>query len=255
MSDIFDIYDAWVMALLLAAVMLGAWIFGVWTGRRRRERGVNPPVPKFDDAILTLLSLLLSFTFGMSIIKHDNRRTMVVADSNAIGDFYTCASLLKEPARTKLQTLIRDYAKIRLDTAREQLRGEAFEAALQQFQQMQSQMTELVSAALNQGTPIAVSLTNTLNGLTSNHATRLAAVRDRLPGSILLLLFAAAIVSITLAGREQAAAGNVEVVGTICFVVLVTFAVYVTLDLNQPGRGLITVSQEPIERLLSTMPK
>ncbi len=255
MSDIFVRYDAWLMGLALALAMIGAWLFGLWIGRRRRERRESPPSPKFDEAILTLLSLLLSFTFGMSIIKHDNRRTMVVADSNAIGDFYTCASLLKEPVRTKLQVLIRDYAEIRLDTAREQLKGEAFEEALEQFQHMQIQMTELVAEAVSQGTPIAISLTNTLNGLTSNHATRLSAVRDRLPESILLLLFASAIVSIMLAGREQAAAGNVEVAGTICFIALVTFAICVTLDLNQPGRGLITVSQEPIERLLTTMPK
>jgi hypothetical protein len=37
--------------------------------------------------------------------------------------------------------------------------------------------------------------------------------------------------------------------------VLVSFAVYVTLDLNQPERGLIRVSQEPIQRLLSSMIK
>lgn len=36
---------------------------------------------------------------------------------------------------------------------------------------------------------------------------------------------------------------------------LVALVVYVTLDLNQPRRGLITVSQEPLERLLATMAK
>jgi hypothetical protein len=35
--------------------------------------------------------------------------------------------------------------------------------------------------------------------------------------------------------------------------VLVALVVYVTLDLNQPRRGLITINQEPLERLLTTM--
>jgi hypothetical protein len=43
-----------------------------------------------------------------------------------------------------------------------------------------------------------------------------------------------------------------NIAGTVCFIILVSFAVYVTLGLNQPDRGLVTVSQEPIQRLLST---
>jgi hypothetical protein len=33
----------------------------------------------------------------------------------------------------------------------------------------------------------------------------------------------------------------------------VTLVTYVTLDLNQPDIGIITVSQEPFERLLQSM--
>jgi hypothetical protein len=45
-----------------------------------------------------------------------------------------------------------------------------------------------------------------------------------------------------------------DVAGTVCFIVLVSFAILVTMDLNQPDRGLITVSsQEPMQRLLSLM--
>jgi hypothetical protein len=43
--------------------------------------------------------------------------------------------------------------------------------------------------------------------------------------------------------------------GTICFILLVSIAIYVTLDLNAPEVGYIAVNQEPIERLLATMPK
>jgi hypothetical protein len=120
---------------------------------------------------------------------------------------------------------------------------------------MQGRMTELVGHALNDGTPIAVSLTNALNGVTSNHAARLAAVRDRLPGSIAALLFVSSIVTTMLIGREQGYSAASEFVGTLCFILLVSMAVYVTLDLNHPDRGYIRVSQEPFERLLSSMIK
>jgi len=255
MESIFAQFDAWLVALSLAVTMLAAWGLGWWTGQRVRERGGESPASKFDDASLALLGLLLAFTFSTSIGKHDYRRLMLVADSNAIGDFYTCASLLREPVRTNLQNVIRDYTALRLKLARQPLDQSTFEDALHQFQSMQGQMTNLVSEALSAGTPIAVSLTNTLNGVSSNHAARLAGIRDRLPPSIVLLLFAAAIVATILVGREQGASGRVDVLGTLCFILLVAIAVYVTLDLNQPERGLITISQEPFERLLSSMSK
>ena len=50
--------------------------------------------------------MLLAFSFSMSLVKHEQRRQMVVTDSNAIGDFYTCVSLLKEPQREKLSCLM-----------------------------------------------------------------------------------------------------------------------------------------------------
>jgi hypothetical protein len=224
-------------------------------GERLRRKGGGREPSKFDDASLALLGLLLAFTFGISIGKHDQRRLAVVADSNAIGDFYTCATLLREPTRTKLQGVIREYTELRLRLAREQIDDSVLERALVRFQQMHAQMTDLVGQALTEGTPIAVSLTNTLNEVTSNHAARLAAIHDRLPVSIVVLLLVSSVVTTLLIGREQGFSPSIEVTGTLCFILLVCLAVYVTLDLNQPERGIIVVSQEPLERLLSSMAK
>lgn len=189
----------------------------------------------------------------MAIVKHDQRRLMVIADSNAIGDFYNCASLLKDPVRTKLQGVIREYAQLRLNLPGRRLDAATFEKALAQMEAMQAQMVDLVSQALDAGTPIAVPLANTLNSVTGNHASRLAAARDRLPTSVVLLLLTCALFSSLLVGREQGSSDRLDMAGTICFIVLVSFAIFVTLDLNQPERGYIMVSQEPIQRLLSSM--
>jgi hypothetical protein len=247
--------NAWNVSLALALGMLAAWKVGIRMGDRLRRKGGGKEPSKFDDASMALLGLLLAFTFGISITKHDQRRLAVVADSNAIGDFYTCATLLKDPVRTKLQAVIREYIELRLRLARKTIDDSELESALLRFQQMHSQMTELVGQALSDGTPIAVSLTNTLNEVTSNHAARLAAIRDRLPASIVVLLLLSSIVTTILISREQGFSASIEIAGILCFILLVCSAIYVTLDLNQPERGIIVVSQEPLERLLSSMPK
>lgn len=254
MSHTLEQVDAWALALGLAASMLAGWGIG-WKRQRRLPLDQAPdPGIKFTDAGMTLLGLLLGFTFSMSLARHEQRRTMAIIDSNAIGDFYTCASLLREPHRPKLQAIIRGYAERRLAITR--LSSEAeFERGVQECEQMHGRMTEVVAAAVAEGTPIAVSLANTLNEVTSSHAARLAAYRERLPGSILLLLFVASVVPAFLMGLQQGISQNPHLSGTISFVLLVTMVIYVTLDLNQPGRGLIRVSQEPMERLVQSMSK
>lgn len=247
--------EAPTVAAMLGIGMLAAWRIGIWMGRFQAQRNPRSQASKFDDVTTALLGLLLAFTFGISISKHDQRRLAVVADSNAIGDFYTCATLLKEPTRTELRRVIRGYAELRAELPRRKITEAILEEALRQFGAMHSKMTDLVSEALRDGTPIAVSLTNTLNEVTSNHASRMAAIRDRLPESVMALLCVASIVTALLIGREQGLAAATESVGTICFILLVSFAIYTTMDLNHPDRGLITISQEPMIRLLNSMPK
>jgi hypothetical protein len=244
--------DIRLIALVLAIGMLLVYGLGRRIGRLLEKDGRAKP-SKFTDASTALFGLLLAFSFGMSLSKHDQRRLAVVADSNAIGDFYACATLLKEPTRSKLQTVIREYAEQRLDVTRGKMTSDKLEIALAKFNQLHDQMTELVAEALSNATPIAVPLTNTLNAVTSNQASRLAAYRDRLPVNILLLLFASAILTAFLDGRDQGLGGSFDLAGMLCFVTLVSLAVYVTLDLNRPEAGWIRISQEPLQRLLATM--
>jgi hypothetical protein len=253
MSAFLTEVDSWVTAAVLAAAMLAAWSFGRWQGRRLSKTDREAAASKFNDASLALLGLLLAFTFSMALGKHDQRRQMVVSDSNAIGDFYTCVSLLKEPMRGQLQSLLREYVQQRLALATDPLDDAIYQRKLEATREMHNRMQALVGEAVTAGTPVTIPLVNSLNELTSSHASRMAALSDRLAPSIVFLLALAAILSLVLVGRQHGALGERELVGTIGFIVLVSLVVWVTLDLNQPHRGWITVSQEPMRQLLSGM--
>jgi MFS superfamily sulfate permease-like transporter len=94
-----------------------------------------------------------------------------------------------------------------------------------------------------------------LNALTSSHAARLAALRDRLPPSVVLLLVVTAVLCMIVMGWQQGASNERHPGSAIGFTVLVCMVLWVTLDLNQPQRGWITVSQEPMQQLLKGMEK
>src|SRR6516162_4212566 len=136
MSRLLTDLDPWIAAALFALAMLAGWAVGWWRGRSLRQEARESPPHKFSDAILALLGLLLGFTFAMSLGKHDHRREMVVADSNAIGDFYTCVSLLKEPVRGKLQALVRQYVEHRLSVGQFFMDEAALQRKLDEIQEM-----------------------------------------------------------------------------------------------------------------------
>jgi hypothetical protein len=255
MNDLIERTDPGLIALVFGVGMLAAWCLGWRRGQRSPLEGGEDPATKFIDGSMALLGLLLAFTFSMSLSRHEQRRAMVVTDSNAIGDFYTCASLLKEPHRGQLQTVVHEYAQARLAITRSTFSRSDQETAIQRSQDAHTRMTEIVAAALAEGTPIAVPLTNTLNAVTSSHASRLSAFRDRVPWIIVVLLFLSSVLPAFLLGMQQGVSQKRHFSGMASFIVLVSVVIYVTLDLNQPGSGLITVSQEPMERLLQSMSK
>ena len=246
--------DAWVAALGFIVGMSAAWAIGWRLGRRAPGPGEEPSI-KFAEGSMALLGLLLAFTFAMALGRHDGRRLAVVADSNAIGDFYTCASLLKDPVRSQLQNVIRQYARLRLEMDRSPLPEQSQPPQLQECYDLQSKMAVLVAQAVQEGTPIAIYLANTLNNLTSCHASRLAAYLETLPWSIVVLLLLSAATPAFLLGQKQGESTNAHFAGTFCFILLVGLLIFVVLDLNQPARGLITVNLQSLEQVVRSMAK
>jgi len=155
--------------------------------------------------------------------------------------------------RSELMQLIRDYAHFRLEFVHTSPSKARLEAAIVRINAMHNRMTLLVGQALEAGTPVATPLVNMLNDVTSTHTERLAAARDRLPETVLYLLFVASMIATFLVGRQQGRARSPNVVGTLSYIVLAALAIYVILDLNQPMRGTIRVSQEPMERQIQAM--
>jgi hypothetical protein len=237
-----------IVSVYLGAALAVAWMAGAWLARLDRH-GPEAPHSKFGDAGMALLALLLAFTFGTSIAKNDQRRLLVVQDANAISGFYTCASFLNDPLKDKLHDLIRRYTQLWIGaSATADLAG-----TINELDQLQQQMTDLVGQAIHSGTPLAVPLINGLNGLVGSDRSQIAAVQDRLPMTVVLLLLFAAFAATLLVGREHHRGAARDLVGTAFFIAMLCLVVYVSADLNRPMTGLSRVSQAPMEHLLAAM--
>lgn len=149
---------------------------------------------------------------------------MAVNDSNAIGELYVCAGLLKEPERHELQRLLRSYVEERLALTVSRADEEDLQRKLRKFAAMYDDMQVLVRRAVDEGTPIVEPLVEKLGNLGSTQAARLAALRDRLTPSVLLLLCLSAVLSMLLLGRQEGAARKFRPGSAVGFAVLVTLS-------------------------------
>ena len=65
-------------------------------------------------AVFALLGLLLGFTFANGISHLDQRRALIVQESNAIGTAYLRLDLLPAPQQQEMRHLFRKYLDSRL---------------------------------------------------------------------------------------------------------------------------------------------
>ena len=78
-------------------------------------------------ATLTLLGLVIGFTFSMAINRYDQRKDYEEAEANAIGTEYIRADLLPAADAARVQALLKQYLELRVlyyDTSNEQQLGQ-----------------------------------------------------------------------------------------------------------------------------------
>lgn len=252
--DVWYSIPAWLLALvlflLLAATVEGGYRLGCRTGREAHERS-SSPYSALMGAVLGLLGLLLAFSFAMAVARYDLRKALVLREANAIGTAYLRASFLEEPARVRMQALLRAYVDVRLQVSEAGIDQTQMARATAEMERLQRELWSLASTAVRRD-PQAVSIAwvaQSLNDVLDLSAERTSARENHVPETVLGLLGATALLTGFLSGYACGAAGQRQVLATSVFAVLVALVVYAILDLDRPQRGLIRVDQRAMSNL------
>ena len=104
---------------LFAVTLISLWLiafvgfFGqkIWRPLRREEQQEFTAV---QGATLTLLALIVGFTFSMSVSRYDQRKNLEESEANAIGTEFVRAQLLPPASRTALEKALRAYLDRRI---------------------------------------------------------------------------------------------------------------------------------------------
>src|SRR5512135_3658538 len=113
--------DPFLICLVLVVVMIAAGEVGFLAMKRLRRRTENinkSDIALFLGAVLTLLSLLLGFTYAMSQGRYETRRQLVISEAEAIRTAYFWAGAMPEPRSSEVRELLRRYLALRLEMLR-----------------------------------------------------------------------------------------------------------------------------------------
>jgi hypothetical protein len=97
---------AFSLAVLWVSTRLGIFF------REKRQRlhdDVREDFGTILAATLTLLGLIIGFSFSMAVTRYDQRKNFEEAEANAIGTQYVRADLLPSADAAKVRTLPIDY--------------------------------------------------------------------------------------------------------------------------------------------------
>jgi hypothetical protein len=157
-------YPIFVLVVSFLAFWSAAWIGASFPRRKGPSEDQYPEELRFVlGSILTLLGLIIGFTFSMAVSRYDQRKNYEEQEANAIGTEYVRADLLPPADAAKVRALLRDYLDQRilqykargaqkiqqLDTQIAQLQVEMWSVVAKYGTGQQSAVTALAVAGMN----------------------------------------------------------------------------------------------------------
>jgi hypothetical protein len=201
-------------------------------------------------ATLTLLGLIIGFTFQMAVSRYDQRRTYEREEANAIGTEFLRADLLPAEDAAKVRALLTQYVQQRVlfytvDDAASLARIDS------ETTNLQNALWQTVSrAATANPTPLAALATAGMNDVLNAEGYTQAAWWNRIPlaawGLMGLIAFAA---NLILGYGER----QTDSLLLLVLPVVISIAIFLIADIDSPRGGVIRVPPQNLIALSQSL--
>jgi hypothetical protein len=205
-----------------------------------------------QGATLTLLGLIIGFSFSMAISRYDQRKNYEEAEANAIGTEYVRADLLPAKDAATVRAQLRKYTELRVRFYRTRDHDELMQIDADTAK-LQSEMWSAVQApAVAQPSPVIALAVAGMNDVLNSQGYTQAAWWNRIPASAWALMIAIAVCSNVLVGYGARTAK-----GVMLFILPLVVAISFLLiaDIDSPRRGFIHVVPQNLVALQQSFPQ
>jgi hypothetical protein len=242
-----------VFALALFALWLSARIGSSFLKRRLNlEEGVREDFSIILTATLTLLVLIIGFSFLMGISRYDQRKNYEEAEANAIGTEYVRADLLPAADAARVRALLRNYLDDRIlfykTRNEQQLRQINANTA-----QLQSELWAAVKTpAAAQPTCVVALAISGMNDVLNSQGYTQASWWNRIPLPAWGLMTVIAICCNLLVGYG---ARHPEAEGFLMLIlpIVVSVSFFLIADIDSPRGGVILVEPQNLVSLAQSL--
>jgi hypothetical protein len=249
----FDPLNSPVFVLIASLVTfwVAAWVGGWFRKSWPILKDENPDDFKFViGGMLTLLALIIGFTFSMAISRYDLRETYEEQEANAIATEYVRATQLPADDAEKVQALLKRYLDQRILFYLTPGQDE-----LQQINARTAQMqTEMWSAASTSAAalpaPMATFVLSGLNDVLNSQRYTQAAWRNRIPVGAWLLMTLISIFCNLLIGYGAPARSPLTIV---ILPISLAVSLFLIADIDSPRSGMIRVHPRNLESLTESL--
>lgn len=240
--------------LFSAAVLTTCVWLGVSVLRRLREQAekVQEEFGIIQGATLTLLGLIIGFTFSMALGRYDQRKDYEEEEANAIGTEYLRAELLPAGDAARVQSLLREYLdqRILFYTTRDE---DALATISAKTSDLQAQLWAAVKGpATAQPTPLSALAAAGMNDVINTQGYTQAAWWNRIPFAAWALMLAIAICTTLLLGVGARRRDRFPKV-LLVLPLVISIAFFMIADLDSPRRGVIRVVPMNLEALAASL--
>jgi hypothetical protein len=232
-------------------------LFSVWIGANV-FRNLRDPSDAREDlgivlpATLTLLGLIIGFSFSMSISRYDQRKSFEEQEANAIGTEYLRAGLLPVADALRVRALLRDYfdQRVLFYTTRD---GRQLRQINTRTARLQNELWSAVAApATAAPTPTSALAVSGMNDVLNSQGYTQAAWWNRIPTGAWILMAAIAVCCHLLIGygARGRTVGHLLLL-VVPAVVSVSFALIA--DIDSPRGGVIRVQPENLRSIAQSL--
>jgi hypothetical protein len=235
-----------VLLVSAAGLWIATWVGASVFGRRRAlDEQSRSDYTNIAGAILTLLGLIIGFTFSMAVSRYDLRKTYEEAEANAIGTEFVRTDLLPGPDAARVRVLLTRYVDLRIRDYEARDKAES-QQLKDQTEQLQAQLWSAVrNPATAQPSPLTALAVGGMNDVLNAQGYTQAAWWNRIPRSAWWLMAAIAVVSCTLVGYgAQAFKAEAYFIWVLPMVISIAF--FLIADIDSPRGGLVRVAPQDL---------
>lgn len=216
--------------------------------RRKLEEEEREDFNVVMAATLTLLGLIIGFSFSMAVNRYDLRKNYEEAEANAIGTEFVRVDLLPAADAEKLRVLLRNYLEQRVlfYQARDPLQLQQINATTAR---VQADLWSAVRAPAGANpTPVMALVVSGMNDVLNSQGYTQAAWWNRIPVAAWGLMIAIAICCNVLVGYG-AHRGDATAVRLIVLPLVVSISFLLIADIDSPRGGVIRVRPQNLMSL------